>query len=153
MEHAVFQLQCWIGYARPVARIWKGGVRFWCQLTEGSMWVTQIFQLGVWGCCKPPVGSGQSPGGKRILTTIYWKLAYNQVSSKQTSLGEGTFQVGGRAPVPHLSTPMPEWPQTTNETHTCTEMSLFFPIKIIFTVICFILRNSDCYLNMVVPLE
>ena len=56
---------------RPVARIWKGGVHFWCQLTEGSMFVTPIFQLGVWGCCKPPVGSGQSPGGKRILTTIY----------------------------------------------------------------------------------
>ena len=34
---------------RPVARIWKGGVHFRSQLSEGSVFVTQIFQLGVWG--------------------------------------------------------------------------------------------------------
>ena len=36
-------------HVRPVARIWKEGVHFWCQLTEGSVCVTPIFQLGVWG--------------------------------------------------------------------------------------------------------
>ena len=50
----------WIG--RPVARIWKGGVHFRSQLSEGSVFVTHIFQLG--GVVSPQRGPGQSPGAQ-----------------------------------------------------------------------------------------
>ena len=33
-----------------------------------------------WGAGNPRRGPGQSPGGKRILATTYWKLAENQIS-------------------------------------------------------------------------
>ena len=40
-----------------------------------------FFQMGVWGRCKPPSGVR----GKRILATIYWKLAKNQVSESPST--------------------------------------------------------------------
>ena len=49
--------------ARPIARIWKGGVHFLCQLTEESVFVTPILQLGSGGGrCKQPSGvRGRAP--------------------------------------------------------------------------------------------
>ena len=37
------------------------GVHFRCQLTEGSVFVTQLFQLGLGGVVSTPAGPGQSP--------------------------------------------------------------------------------------------
>ena len=50
-----------------------------------GVWPNQI-QLGVWGVLLAPQrGPGRSPGCKRILATIYWKLAKNQVSGSPST--------------------------------------------------------------------